>query len=61
MQVTIWGEGGFDPSKPNNNMIDQYEIADPEPTAQEIAKASALAKLAALGLTEEEVIALLNN
>lgn len=60
MKVTIWGEGGFDPSKPNNNIIEQYDLPDPEPTSAELAKASALAKLAALGLTEDEVNALLN-
>ena len=59
MKVTIWGEGGFDPTKPNNNMLEQYELPDPEPTPQEIARKSALEKLAALGLTEEEVNALL--
>jgi hypothetical protein len=59
MQVTIWGEGGFDPTKPNNNMLEQYEVQDPEPTPEEIARKSALEKLAALGLTEEEVNALL--
>jgi hypothetical protein len=60
-KVTIWGEGGFDPSKPNNNIIDQYEVADPEPTEQELAKASAMAKLKALGLSDAEVAALLGS
>jgi hypothetical protein len=27
-QVTIYGIGGYDPSKPNNNIVDQYEIPD---------------------------------
>lgn len=26
MRVTEYGEGGFDPSKPNNNIVDEYEI-----------------------------------
>jgi hypothetical protein len=60
MRVTIWGEGGFDPTKPNNNIIEQYDLPDPEPSAAELARASALAKLAKLGLTEDEVLALLN-
>jgi len=60
MKITIWGEGGFDASKPNNNIIEQYEIPDPEPTPEEVAKASAMAKLTALGLTEEEIAALTN-
>ena len=59
MQITIWGEGGYDPSKPNNNILEQYEVPDPEPTPEELAKASAVVKLSALGLTEEEVKALL--
>jgi len=26
--VVVYGEGGHDPSKPNNNIIDQYEIEE---------------------------------
>jgi len=59
MQITIYGEGGFDPSKPNNNIIEEYEVEDPQPTKQQLARQSALAKLAALGLTDEEIKALL--
>jgi len=58
-KVTIWGEGGYDSSKPNNNIIDQYDVPDPEPTEQEIARASALQKLSALGLTDAEIQALI--
>lgn len=29
MKVTIYGPGGFDPSKPNSNIIADYEIPDP--------------------------------
>jgi hypothetical protein len=56
--VTVYGPGGFDPSKPNGNIIEQYEVPDPEPTPEELARASAVAKLRALGLTEEEAAAL---
>jgi len=59
MQIVTYGEGGYDPSKPNNNIIEQYEVPDPEPTPEEVAKQSAIAKLSALGLTEDEVKALL--
>lgn len=59
MQITIYGEGGFDADKPNNNIIEQYEIADPEPTAQDVARQSAMTKLKALGLTDGEIQALL--
>jgi len=56
--VTVFGPGGYDPSLPDNNVIEQYDIPDPEPTPEEVARASAVAKLQALGLTEEEALAL---
>jgi len=56
--VTVYGLGGYDPSKPNGNVVEQYEVPDPEPTPDELARASAVAKLRALGLTEEEAAAL---
>jgi len=60
MQVTVYGIGGYDPSQPNNNIIDQYEVPDPETTPEELAKASALSKLKALGLTDAEIAAILS-
>lgn len=24
----VYGEGGLDPSKPNNNIVDEYEVPD---------------------------------
>jgi hypothetical protein len=59
--VTVYGPGGADESKPNGNIIEQYELPDPEPTPEEVARASALAKLQALGLTEAEAMALVGN
>jgi hypothetical protein len=59
--VTIYGIGGYDPSLPNGNIIEQYEVPDPEPTPEQLARASALAKLQALGLTEAEAMALVGN
>jgi hypothetical protein len=59
MLVTSYGPEGFDPSKPNNNIVNQYEIEDPEPTEQEIARKSAISKLKALGLTDGEIQALI--
>ena len=59
MKVTIYGEGGFDQTKPNNNILEQYEVADPEPSPSELARISAMEKLTALGLTEDEINALL--
>jgi hypothetical protein len=58
MLNTTYGIGGFDPSKPNNNIVEEVELPDPEPTPEELARASAIAKLQALGLTEEEALAL---
>ena len=55
----VYGSGGFDPTKPNNNIIEEVELPDPEPTAEELARASAIAKLQTLGLTEEEALALI--
>jgi hypothetical protein len=54
----IYGLGGFDPDAPDGNIVEQYEVPDPEPTAEELARASAVAKLQALGLTEAEALAL---
>ena len=59
MKTITYGVGGFDPTKPNNNIIEETELPDPEPTAEELARASAIAKLQTLGLTEEEALALI--
>lgn len=64
-KVIVYGIGGFcedcdnTHNHPLNNIVEQYEVEDPQPTPEEATKASALAKLSALGLTEEEVKALL--
>jgi hypothetical protein len=52
--ITTYGEGGYDPSKPDGNVIAVTEVPDPEPAPIE----SALSKLMALGLTEDEARAL---
>jgi hypothetical protein len=59
MKHIVYGIGGFDPSLPNGNIIEEYDVPDPEPTPEEQARASALAKLQALGLTEAEASALI--
>jgi hypothetical protein len=56
--VIVYGPGGYDPSLPNGNIVEEYEVPDPEPTPEELARASAVAKLQALGLTEAEALAL---
>jgi hypothetical protein len=58
MKLIAYGVGGFDPTKPNNNIIEEIEVPDPEPTPEELARNSAVAKLKKLGLTEEEALAL---
>lgn len=48
--VTVYGLGGFDPSKPNGNIVETYEVPDdppPVPTPDEKLAAAATA-LAAL-------------
>jgi hypothetical protein len=58
MSHIVYGLGGYDPDAPNGNIVEQYEVPDPEPTPEEAARASAVAKLQALGLTEAEALAL---
>ena len=60
MKTITYGLGGFDPTKPNNNIIEETELPDPEPTPEELARNSAVAKLKKLGLTEEEALALIS-
>lgn len=56
--VVVYGPGGYDPSLPNGNIVEEYDLPDPEPAPEEQARASAVAKLQALGLTESEALAL---
>lgn len=66
-KVIIYGEGGFcnycdiTHNHPLNNVVEEYEMNDPEPTQEELNRQSALDKLKALGLTEEEVLAILGS
>jgi hypothetical protein len=55
----IYGLGGYDPTKPNNNIVDIEEVPDAVEVAIDPAKESAMQKLAILGLTDEEIRALL--
>lgn len=56
-QIITYGEGGYDETKPNNNIIEIVEVPD-EPAPVDPVKQAALDKLMALGLTEEEAIAI---
>lgn len=53
-----YGEGGFNPDLPNDNIISIEEIPDVVDEA-EIARQSAKQKLSKLGLTEAEISALI--
>lgn len=60
-KITIYGLGGYDPEKENNNIIEQYEVEDTQATEQDTLKESAITKLRSLGLTDEEIQALIGN
>jgi len=59
----VYGIGGFDESKPNNNLVETIYYTDEELAAQAEAEAKATAKaalLAQLGITEEQAKLLLS-
>jgi len=31
MRITIYGVGGYDPAKPNDNIVEEYDVPDPVP------------------------------
>lgn len=43
-KVTTYGLGGFDPTKPNNNIVDEVEVDDPAPV-EDLAAASHIDEL----------------
>jgi len=53
--ITTYGIGGYDPTKPNNNIIEQYEVEvpDPEPTENELLQAQIDALLTLLAQAEQ--------
>ena len=58
MEHIIYGLGGYDPSKPNDNIVEIIELPD-EPVIIDPAKEAAMAKLRKLGLTDEEIQAVI--
>lgn len=58
-QIITYGEGGYDPELPDDNIVEIIELPDPPVDEVQVAKDSAMAKLSKLGLTEEEIAALL--
>ena len=57
-EIITYGLGGYDPSKPNNNIVEVTEVSD-EPVAIDTVKEAAMAKLRNLGLTDEEIRAVI--
>ena len=57
-QVITYGLGGYDPSKPNNNLVEVTEVPD-ELEVVDPVKEAAMAKLRNLGLTDEEIQAVI--
>lgn len=45
MKVTVYGEGGYDPDKPNNNIIEEYEVEDPPAPVDEVSVEDRIAEL----------------
>ena len=47
MKVVTYGIGGYDPSKPNNNIVEEYEVEDffEEPQTDVSALAETLSQL----------------
>ena len=56
-QIVTFGEGGYDPTKPNNNIVEVREIPD-DPA--ELAREEAISKLEKLGLTADDIRAILS-
>ena len=59
MQIITYGLGGYDPTKPNDNIISIEEVPDLPVDETALARESAMQKLAKLGLTDEEIRALI--
>lgn len=63
IKSVVYGNGGYDESKPNNNVVEITYYTDEELAAQEVEAAKAHEKaalLAKLGITEDEAKLLLS-
>jgi hypothetical protein len=66
-KVIIYGIGGFcencqnNHDHPQNNIVEQYELPEPEQTTEQLNRQSAIDKLKILGLTDEEIEVLLSS
>jgi hypothetical protein len=64
--VTIYGPGGYDPTKTNNNVVEKYEVEEPQQTLDSIGVIATLNAVLgvwpladaanAVGLTEQDLI-----
>jgi hypothetical protein len=57
-QIISYGLGGYVPSKPNNNLVEVIEIPD-QPVVVDPVREAAMAKLSNLGLTDDEIRAVI--
>lgn len=57
MQIVTYGEGGYNPELPNDNIIEVIELPDVVDETETV-RQSAIEKLSKLGLTEEEAKAI---
>lgn len=66
-KVIVYGIGGFcencqnNHDHPQNNIVEQYELPEPEQTTEQSNRQSAIDKLKILGLTDEEIEVLLSS
>jgi len=56
-EIITYGLGGYDSTKPNNNIVEVVEVPD-ELEVVDPVKEAAMAKLRNLGLTDEEINAI---
>jgi hypothetical protein len=62
-EFITYGDGGFDPSKPDNNVVARFTVDDPEPPAPDplatliadLAKATTLSQVRAAATKAAEV------
>jgi hypothetical protein len=59
-QSIVYGLGGYDSSKLNDNIVEVIDLPD-EPVVIDSAKETAMTKLRNLGLTDEEIQAVIGN
>lgn len=56
MRVTRYGEGGYDPSKPNNNIVEDYDDGHPEPVDAQAKFREAVARAGTLAALKDALL-----